>query len=98
MNLVVSHESFDCWLYAHVSEGKIPVQGREWFQQKLKGEGYMEGPTGKALCTGFPVQRWKQAAENITELAFEEVGTNPASAVGLFIRHLTSSPSTHAEA
>ncbi|WPF66202.1 MULTISPECIES: RloB family protein [unclassified Corynebacterium] len=93
-NLVVSHESFDCWLYAHVSKGRVPDQSREWFQRKLREGGHLVGPTGKALSGGFPVQRWQQATDNIIELAFGEVGINPASAMGLMLRHLAT-PTGH---
>ena len=87
--LVVSNESFDSWLYAHVIDGRVPSgQPRSYFQKKLAGGGYLHGSPAKHLGEGFPVDRWEDAEQRITTAGLNEMGANPSTAMPVLTREL----------
>ncbi|WP_297004954.1 RloB family protein [uncultured Corynebacterium sp.] len=89
--LVVSNESFDSWLYAHVIDGRVPSgQPRSYFQKKLAGGGYLHGSPAKHLCVDFPVGNWEKAEQRIPTVGLNESGTNPSTAMPALIRDLLS--------
>ncbi|MFZ2272888.1 RloB domain-containing protein [Corynebacterium variabile] len=88
VDLVVSNESFDCWLAAHVVEQNLPAHGRAHFQKKLVVGGHLRGRNGKVLSDNFPVEDWEKAEQRIASLELNEVGDNPGSAMPTLLRAL----------
>lgn len=88
VDLVVSNESFDFWLYAHVAGQKLPNLGRGHYQKRLVREGHLTGRNGKTLSSDFPVGNWGQAETYISPLRLNEVGENLCSAMPAMIREL----------
>lgn len=87
--LVVSNESIDCWLYAHVCDGPVPAgQSRSFFQDRLAAGGYLRGKPAKHLDSSFPVDRWQDAERRITVVGLNESGQNPSTGMPALIREL----------
>lgn len=87
--LVVSNESFDSWLYAHVAAGPVPIgQKRDFFQKKLTDAGHLYGSPAKHLIEGFPVENWEDAEQRIATAGLNDLGPNPSTAMPALIREL----------
>lgn len=89
VNLVISNESFDCWLYAHVTEHKLPDLDRSYFQKLLVKAGYLTGRNGKTLSDTFPVMNWERAEKAVTPIDLNKVGKNLHTSVPALLRALT---------
>lgn len=87
-SLVVSNESVDCWLFAHVAEGRVPEQPRAYFQKNLAARDHLTGRTAKHLSKDFPVEAWEQAEKSIAVVELNELGPNPSTAIPTLIRAL----------
>lgn len=92
LDLVVSNESFDCWLYAHVIDGRVPGITRKQIQKKLRDECHLTGPNGKSLSPDFPVKSWTEAARRVPQHRLGDSGANPSTAVPEMLRQLAPTP------
>ncbi|MGJ0183459.1 RloB family protein [Corynebacterium glyciniphilum] len=88
LDLVVSNENFDYWLYAHVIDGRVPAITRKQIQKKLSDDCHLTGPNGKSLSPDFPVKSWTEAAGRVPQHGFGENGANPSTAVPEMLKRL----------
>lgn len=75
-HFVVSHESFEAWLLAHVEDIRNKNYSRITMGKKLRD---LKMLNGKRVSDNFPVEDYEQAVEQVTHCAFDEVNRETTS-------------------
>ena len=75
-HFVVSHESFEAWLLAHVEDIRNKNYSRITMGKKLRD---LKMLNGKRVSDNFPVEDYEQAVKQVTHCAFDEVNRETTS-------------------
>lgn len=88
IHLVVSNPSFEIWLLRSTGDTKTHQRSPSEMAQTLGNRGLLEGKGLKHIPAAFPFDKAADSVAEIKSSAYDEVGRNPATSVGLLINRL----------
>lgn len=88
IHLVVSNPSFEVWLLRSTGDQKTHQRTPASMAQSLAHRGLLTGRDLKYISNEFPFDQVKETTSQLESTSFNEVGSNPSTAVGLLITRL----------